>query len=401
MIPAQPHFEWPVITKGTIDAVVRQLGESISIYDRSGVIDRLESQLEQYLGVEHAVLMNSGTSAIHAAYVALDLKPSDEVIVPNYTFFATATPIFQTGAVPVFVDCDERGGLDPVAVESALTSKTKAIVVTHMWGLPAQINKLSQLARRHDLVLVEDISHAFGATVDGKPVGSFGDIAVQSLQAQKPLNGGEGGVFYTRNSEYFYRAISIAHYNKRCKNEIPDSHPLAEYALTGFGLKWRIHPIAAAIVEQQLSEFSGVLAGRNRVAQYIAAAVSCLKGVDVILPREGETSSWYALLLNFDLELLGLGDVSDIEKAFAALGATEIEAPNSTRPLTEIPLFGRPEGVYHQYSGSHASYDQPHPNCTSIRDRVLKLPVWHRDQDMEIVKWYVDCILRVAKSLDN
>ncbi len=384
-----PHFVWPELDAASLAAVSRQLSDSISIYDRSGVIERVEQLLERWHSLGHAVLMSSGTAALHAAYVAADVGPGDEVIVPAYTFFATVTPLLQTGATPVLVDCDDRGNLDPVQVRRAVTERTRAVVVTHMWGLPADVVALRSIADECGLLLIEDTSHAFGATVGDDPVGTFGDAAAQSLQGQKPLTGGEGGVFLTDDDELFYRALSIAHYNVRCKREIPRDHPLAEFAVTGFGLKWRIHPLAAALVEQQLTIYQRVHAGRDRCARRMAEGLGALRGVEVLAPRLGESASWYAMILRIDDEVLERADADDLANRLHALGAIEVDRPGSTRPLAHLPLFQDPGRAVRAYQGRSGSDPDDYPCANDFYRRTVKLPVWHRSADDPLVDQYV------------
>ena len=172
VIPGRDRqFSWPPITADTASAVAAQLARSVSIYDRSGVVEDLEDSLCSYHGSAHSVLTSSGTAALHSMYAACDLGPGDEVIVPAYTFFATVTPLLHLGATPVLADCDETGSLDPMDASRRITSRTKAIVVTHMWGLPADMTRLADLADRHGLMLLEDASHAHGAAINGRKVG--------------------------------------------------------------------------------------------------------------------------------------------------------------------------------------------------------------------------------------
>jgi len=131
-----PHFSWPPLTEATTAAVVGQLAASISIYDRSGVIADLEDALASYHDTAHALLISSGTAALHSAYAACGLGPDDDVIVPAYTFAATATPLLHVGATPVLVDCDPTGNIDPQHVEQAITPRTRAIVVTPCGATP-------------------------------------------------------------------------------------------------------------------------------------------------------------------------------------------------------------------------------------------------------------------------
>jgi perosamine synthetase len=150
------HFTWPPVTEATAKAVLSQLGTAVSIYDRSGVIAELEDALKKYFGARHAVLTSSGTAAVHSAYIAAYVKPGDEVIVPAYTFLATATPLLHLGAIPVLADSDETGNVSVAEVEARITDKTTAIMVTHLWGIPADVDALLSLANRCGLALLED-----------------------------------------------------------------------------------------------------------------------------------------------------------------------------------------------------------------------------------------------------
>ncbi len=141
-----PHFQWPPTDHLTRKAVLDQLGDTISIYDRSGVVADLEDALAAYFGSRYAVLTSSGTAGLFSMYAACGLRPGDEVIVPAYTFFATATPLLQLGVIPVLADCDDTGNLDPRELPYHITEKTKAVVVTHMWVMPAQLRSLTGLA---------------------------------------------------------------------------------------------------------------------------------------------------------------------------------------------------------------------------------------------------------------
>ncbi|MFD6072674.1 DegT/DnrJ/EryC1/StrS family aminotransferase, partial [Amycolatopsis lurida] len=261
-----PHFSWPPLDDHTDLRVLAQLQRSISIYNRSGVISELETALEDYFGVRHAVLTSSGTAALHSAYVAAGVGPGDEVIVPAYTFLATVTPLLHLGAIPVLADSDGTGNLSVADVAARITPKTVAVMATHLWGVPADIAGLRALADEHNLLLLEDGSHAHGAAVAGRKVGSVGDIAAFSLNGPKPLSAGEGGFVLTNSDEVYYRILMHGHYNKRCKSEIPPSHPLHRYAVTGMGLKFRIHPLAAAIALDQLERLDSYLIGRAEIA---------------------------------------------------------------------------------------------------------------------------------------
>ena len=394
-----PHFRWPHVDSKTAEAVVAQLFESVSIYDRSGIVATVEDRLRDATDVRHALLTNSGTSAIHSMLVGCDLGPGDEVVCPAYTFYASVTPLLFTGAIPVFADSGPDGNVDPEAVEAAVTPRTKAIVVTHMWGYPCRMDALAVIAERHGLSLLEDTSHAFGATYAGRPVGSFGRAAAQSLQGQKPHTGGEGGVLLTDDSEVFYRALALGHYNRRCRDEIPPDHRLAPFAVTGMGLKLRIHPLAAAIANEQLDRVPGVLARRTEIAGWMAAELGKLSGVDPVLPVEGATASWYALILRLGDGVPGGASVDDVHEALLAEGAVEVDRPGSTRPLPRFPLFRRPGDVFPAYAGISGPEPEEFPEAEAFHASILKLPVWDLPEDRPIVEQYLEAFRKVWAAL--
>ncbi len=202
-----PHFPWPVITASVEMAVKKQLHESVSIYDRSGIIAQFENVFAKYHRKKFSLLISSGTAAIHSMFVGAGFKPGDEIICPAYTFYATATPLFHLGAIPVLCDSDETGNIDPNKIERLITSRTKGIIVTHMWGIPCKIDEILSLCRKHNLLLFEDASHTHGAKYKNKLAGTWGDAAAWSLQGQKIITGGEGGILLTDNQEIYYKAL--------------------------------------------------------------------------------------------------------------------------------------------------------------------------------------------------
>ncbi|MDT5031566.1 MAG: perosamine synthetase, partial [Actinoplanes sp.] len=351
---AAPQFSWPPITDQSAAAVLDQLHTSVSIYDRSGVIAQLEDGLRDYFGVSHALLTSSGTAALHSIYAACGLGPGDEVIVPVYTFFATVTPLLHLGAVPVLADCDTDGNLDPQEVVRHITERTRAVVVTHMWGTPADVNGLRQVTDRHGLWLLEDASHAHGATVNSRKVGTFGHASAFSMNGPKPLSAGEGGFLLTDDDEVYYRTLLHGQYNKRCRNELPPDHDLYRYAVTGMGLKFRIHPLAATIAFDQLGRLDGYLAGRDRIAAHLCEHLGALPGLVVPIMGGDRRSSWYGLILRYQSEELGGLAIERFYDAVRAEGCQEIDRPSSTCPLNLLPLFQDPGPLFPDHHGKIA-----------------------------------------------
>jgi len=393
-----PHFIWPRITKKTERAVLKQLRKTISIYDNSDVVGRLESNLSKYFDADYALLTNSGTCALYSMYIGAGLKEGDEIIVPCYTFFATATPIFFTGATPVLADCRQDGNIDPKEILKKITNKTKAIVITHMWGLPCEMDEIAKIAREHNLLLLEDISHAFGASYNGKKVGSFGDAAACSLQSQKNVVGGEGGFVITNNKEIFYHALLLGHYNKRCKNEIPKDHKLSNYSLTGMGLKLRIHPLAAAIAEEQLSNLQSVISGREKFASWMIKEIGKIKGLEPIVPSKNAKSAWYALMIKYNKSKVSDISREKFHEAVVAEGATELDIPKSTCPLNLTKLFQSPGELFPNYKGKFSYKEGDFPIAEGFYNSTLKLPVWDRQKDKKIALKYIKSLKKVINN---
>ncbi|OKJ97524.1 DegT/DnrJ/EryC1/StrS family aminotransferase [Amycolatopsis sp. CB00013] len=385
-----PHFSWPPLDDGTDRRVLAQLQRSISIYNRSGVIAELETALEDYFGVRHAVLTSSGTAALHSAYVAAGVGPGDEVIVPAYTFLATVTPLLHLGAIPVLADSDDTGNLSVADVAARITPKTVAIMATHLWGIPADIAGLRALADEHNLLLLEDGSHAHGAAVAGRKVGSVGDIAAFSLNGPKPLSAGEGGFVLTNSDEVYYRILMHGHYNKRCKSEIPPSHPLHRYAVTGMGLKFRIHPLAAVISLGQLERLDSYLIGRAEIAGILGEELADVEGLRTPHVTEETLAAWYGYPIIYSVDELGGLPIEKFFEALQAEGLLDVDRPGSTCPLNLLPLFQDPRPLFphHPYVGQISYRPGQFPVAERLHANTLKLPVWHRERDISLAQKY-------------
>lgn len=367
---------WPPITDETVQAVLGQITpDDISYYKRQGVFIKFEDAFKESIGRKHALVVSSGTAALHTAMVACELGPDDEVIVPAYTFYATATPLFQTGALPVLVDAAESdGNIDPAKIEAAITARTKAVIVTHMWGMPCDMDAIYEISQRHGLRLIEDCSHAHGALYKGRPVGSFGDIAIWSLQGQKLVTGGEGGIVLTDEDNLHYRALLFGQYNKRCLQEIPEGHPLRKYAVTGMGLKLRAHPFAIAMAHQQFQHLGGWHASMNRNASRLTELMSGIDGIQLpVLQHVGDEPSWYAYTFRVTRPL-AISTKQFCEELNIA-GIVDADMPGSTCPLNLLPLFQNPGPLFPSYDGKIAYSPGDFPVAEAFFGSAIKLPI--------------------------
>ncbi|MBQ8685608.1 MAG: DegT/DnrJ/EryC1/StrS family aminotransferase [Clostridia bacterium] len=230
------------------------------------IVKEFEKKFASYIGADYGLCVVNGTTSIQAGLFAVGVQPGDEVIVPSFTFWATVGPVVANGAIPVFADVDEdTHNLSAASVEKLVTEKTKAILLVHVWGNPCDMDAIMAVAKKHNLKVVEDCSHAHGATYKGKKVGSIGDVGCFSMQGSKVLAAGEGGILVTSKKEYYDRAVALGHY-ERCRLLGEDS-PYAQYSLTGYGYKHRINPLAAAVADANLDRLDEMNAIRSKNAR--------------------------------------------------------------------------------------------------------------------------------------
>lgn len=227
-------------------------------------VSAFENEFSDFVEGRHCVAVNSGTSALHLALLALGIGPGDEVIVPSFTFAATANTVALTGATPIFVDIEPRTfNIDPMEIEMAITKNTKAIQVVHLYGLPANMNEIMSIAARFNLKIIEDAAQAHNAAIDGKSVGSFGDAAAFSFYPTKNMTSGEGGmiVFDNADNAKMARLLRNQGMEKRYQNEV-----------VGFNL--RMTDIHAAIGRQQLRKLAEWTMRRQENAAFLSSRIS-------------------------------------------------------------------------------------------------------------------------------
>lgn len=249
-------------------------------------IEEFERVVANYVGVKYGVSFNSGTSALHAALLAYEIKQGDEVIVPSFTFIATANAPLFVGAKPVFADIeDSTFGLDPNDVERKITRRTKAIMPIHYGGLPCRIKELRKIAQEYNLLLIEDAAESLGASVDGRKVGSFGDAAMFSFCGNKVITTGEGGIIVTNSSEIYERLKLIRSHGRLESEPYFMSTKTLDYIMLGYN--WRISSITAALGLAQMKKLDRIIKMRRKNAEYITSKLSKINEVKVPQPPEG------------------------------------------------------------------------------------------------------------------
>ncbi|HEX8805453.1 MAG TPA: DegT/DnrJ/EryC1/StrS family aminotransferase, partial [Candidatus Aquilonibacter sp.] len=236
-------------------------------------VDAFEAEMAAYAGTTFALGLNSGTDALHLALRALDIGPGDEVITSPFTFIATAEAISMVGATPVFADIDPQTfNVDPGAIEAAITARTQAILPVHLYGNPAPMREILAIAERSGLAVIEDCAQAIGATIEGQPVGSFGDAGAFSFFPSKNLGAyGDGGMLLTSRKDIADRVRSLRSHGGRVK-----------YYHEELGVNSRLDELQAAILRVKLSHLDAWIERRREIARAYSEALR----EDVTVPEE-------------------------------------------------------------------------------------------------------------------
>ncbi|MGQ0825926.1 MAG: DegT/DnrJ/EryC1/StrS family aminotransferase [Actinomycetota bacterium] len=356
------RITWPVVTQADKDAVLRVLETGgFTVGSRAETeISGLEREWAEFVGTRHAVAVSSGTSALGLALAALGVQPGDEVIVPALSFVASGlAPLYQL-AVPVFADVQARTfNLDPADAAARVTPRTRAILPVHLHGLPADMDEITAIARKHDLLVVEDSAQAQGARYRDRMTGALGDIGVFSLNAEKSIpTCGEGGLMTMGEPDVAERCRSLrvlGEYTKTANRE---------YVSRRLGWNHKPSAILAAFTRSQLARFSDYQARRDANVTRLLERLSELPGVNVPLVPRDRTHVWHILRVRFDPEAAGLSGVTAGRFRQALRRALRAEGvPVSQYQL--MPLPGQP--VFQEQLGYGAGYPWKLPGVTPQR----------------------------------
>jgi len=234
-------------------------------HDRGDNITGLEREFAQAIGSEFALSTNSGTSALTMACQSVGLHNGDEVILPAYTFVASAQAVLASRATPIFADIDNTFTINPQSITHLITKKTRAIMVVHMFGNVADMDKIMRIARAHNLAVIEDCAQAVGARYNGRDVGTFGDIGCYSFNIKKAIPTGQGGMFVTSNSQYYRRAMAI----RNTGIEVTDGH----VDVVSLGGTYFMTEMEAVLARSVLRQLTGLNALRRKNYEYLMGLI--------------------------------------------------------------------------------------------------------------------------------
>lgn len=370
----------------------------------SPVFGEFEERFASYIGVKYGLCFCNGTTAIQSALFAVGVGAGDEVIVPSFTFWATVGSVLACNAIPVFADVDlDSQTLTAEHIEKVITPKTKAIVAVHTWGTPCEIEPIIDLAKKYNIKVIEDCSHAHGAVYHSKKVGSFGDIGCFSLQGSKVLAAGEGGIMVTNNREYYERSCALGHYERLAKFD--DDSLYKKFSGTGLGYKHRAHPLGIAIANAGLD----VLDERNDIRYNNGKLLdSMLSDLEFLIPQKSPENARrvYAYhYMRYVPEKLGNLSLNVLCKALAAegvLGGRCGYGRLHTAPfVTDGGMFGNgcPLSCPH-YAESYIP-DASLPNTESLAVNSLMVAPRFENESKECIEQYAAAYHKISENVEE
>jgi dTDP-4-amino-4,6-dideoxygalactose transaminase len=366
-IRLRPFTRWPIFGKADEARLLRTLRSGNWGRLQGEEVAQFEARFAAMHGCEHGIAVVNGTVSLRLALMAAGLRAEDEVIVPPYTFFSTASAVIEANMIPVFADIDlDTFNLAPQAVEAALTPRTRAIIPVHFAGQPADMDSLLKLARKRKLLVLEDAAHAHGATYQDRPAGSLGHAASFSFQSSKNLTCGEGGLITTNDDELAAACRSL----QNC-GRIPTGLWYEHHVISG---NYRLGEFQGAVLNTQLARLEKQASTRDRNGQYLAARLAQLPGLHPQQrPADCTRHSYHLLMLRLDGAAFGAPRTAVIE----ALQAEGIPcSPGYGFSLPQQPMFRqRAFGPYLPQASARLDYRRTHcPNSDLLcREQALWL----------------------------
>lgn len=356
-----PFPPWPLFAERTFTDILEPLksGRVASWSGTKGA--EFEARWASWAGAPHAVSCSSGTAALHIALVALGIRPGDEVIVPSHTFVSTSLAVIHAGAVPVFCDSSDDQTIDARAIEPLVTSRTRAVIVVHLYGIVCDMDRIMPIARRHGLKVVEDCAQCIGGEIRGRKAGTFGDAGCFSFSMSKHIStGGEGGMIVTADAEVARTCRSLRDYGREQEGPGRASH-------VRIGFNYRLTEIQSIIGINELARLDAWnLPRRTGYAKIYDHAFSQQYGIRALPCNSPERrNAYWKYPLQLDLEKLACGG----EEIRAALAAEGIPDAGGLWPETYD------EPVFSDRSGMRC------PNAEAVRNRTIVFalpPTWER-----------------------
>ena len=398
-------FTWPIITEEDEQAILEVLRErKMSATD---VTQEFEKEYAQWHGVEYALGHNTGTASLHAAMFACDVGVGDEIICQSMTYWASALPAFSLGATVVFAEMDPNTlTLDPKDLEHRITHRTKAIMTVHYCGYPTDMDPIMEIAEKHGIKVIEDVSHAHGGLYRGRLVGTIGHVGAMSLMSGKSLACGEGGILTTNHREIYEKALAFGHYGRTGELTIPELKQFA--GLPQGGHKYRMHQMSSAMARVQLRHYKERTSEIQKAMNYFWDLLEDVPGVKAHRPSAGSNSTmggWYAAHGLYVPEELGGLDIGKFCQAVSAEGVGISPGANLLLHLhpvmndADIYGHGKPTRIANSVRDVRER-EGSLPVTESLPSRIYRIP-WFKHYRPRIIEEHALAFRKVAENLDE
>ena len=408
-----PGPKWPAIGEEEIAAVTEGLGQVgedtryLTAPAGGGPVEALEKGFAEYMGADFALSMSGGGPALHTAVMASGAKAGDEIIVSPYTWGQTVSCILQHNCIPVFADIDpETYNIDPASIAQCITSHTRAIVVVHIFGNPADMDAILDIAQRHNLIVIEDCAQAVGSKYNGRYVGTFGDFGCFSIGSGKNMVGGEGGMILTNSHRRFQEALLYGHHPVRHNKELVDEDLKA--LSDNLIYTYRMHPACAMIAGVQLNYLDEWNADRRKNSEYLSEALREFPGIHPpeVLPENEHIYHIYSSTFEPE-EVAGVSRETYVKALTAEgvpVGLGYVRRPIHLRRTFQEREYFSGRGL--PWSMGHRDVSYTEGDCPVAEDlcanRELTIGgsvAWRGDQS-GLIEHYIEAFRKVTVNLD-
>lgn len=334
-------------------------------------IGEFEQAVADYVGSKYAVAFSNGTAALHGACFAAGIGEGDEVITTPITFAASANCILYQGGTPVFADIDEKTyNIDSEEVEKKITGKTKAIIPVDFTGQPVNLDAIHELAKKNNLVVIEDAAHALGAKYKGKMVGSLSDMTMFSFHPVKHITSGEGGIITTNSKDFYDKLLMFrSHGITRDADKMVENHGPWYYEMQFLGYNYRMTDFQAALGVSQLKKIDSFVSRRKKYVEMYNEAFKEIKQIITPFQHKDSDSSWHLYIIQLDLDALTVSR----KEIFQALQAKNIGVNVHYIPVHLLPYYkqmGHKKGDY--------------PLAEDLYERIISLPLFPAMEEKDV-----------------
>ena len=389
----EKEFPWPIFDEREVNAVTEMVSSGQWANPNcDGQVAEFEKEFASYCGSKYAISCANGSVALRLSLIACGVKPGDEVIVPPYTFIATASVVVEANCIPVFADIDpETYNLDPASVEKAITSRTRAIIPVHFAGQACDMDALMEIAKRHDLKIVEDACHGHGGEYKGRKLGSIGHAGCFSFQSSKNLTSGEGGIVVTNDEHLANMVDSLRNVGRVKGGQWYEHHYL--------GCNYRMTQLQTILLSHQLKRLEEQTRTRNKNGLYLNSLLERIPGIKPLTRGHGETLHTYHLFIfRYDKTFFNGLPKSEFARMLATEGVPSFMG--YPEPLYRQPVFQRKNFVCYSIP-EDVDYSKVH--CPVAENACYEEAIWILQHamlgTMEDMGKFAEAIVKIQNSV--